>query len=74
MTLCIAYFDLLDDGLVQEVIRHFSQTAGFQWWRYLSCCSRRLCTLVRVQVPEPAIGRGFVGQGNTAHNVQFCRP
>jgi hypothetical protein len=41
------YFDLLEDGLVEEVITRIPRGEYFQQgWVALSASSRRLCTLV----------------------------
>jgi hypothetical protein len=42
-----AYFDLLEDGLVEEVIRRMDQRKyPNRGWLDLAASSRRLCTLV----------------------------
>jgi hypothetical protein len=41
----VAYFDLLEDGVVQEVIRRIKEPARDSWQSLSSTC-RRMCTLV----------------------------
>lgn len=40
------YFDLLDDGLVQQTIQQIPTNRGAYCWHNLASTCRRMCTLV----------------------------